>query len=432
MLDNHSSKKTSLIIILILITLLISVIYFSTSKSLLPNDAETKAETKNNEEKTTLAATITQDIQQNNTANTADAQLSRDEHSSSSTDDMLEDEDPQYIVDCTDLAFASNKKQEDIILQQFNDYKTLLTQSKELDHQYVAIISQMKELNRKSRQNQEDIEQNSENSLVQAAKENLFQLAQLFQHSPQNKLYYSDLLRQCKESFDENICSQTLFDQANMVDNNNAALWHHIAIIKQNNNDHQGAIEALIQANKKTQYNNYDYNRLLLIEQTLTELSTLNFQNKFLTAWGANSTFPNGLSDIFKFCQDNMQTSNNANVNHQLSDICYQVGVQLATQSQTSLPQRIGLSIQSLYFQQHNNQQAAQELQEKIKQNASFYQDEQMIKSMALVFYDERLARDWLNLAIEKGERIATEQLKADAIVYSQNPNYAPCRAENN
>ena len=261
-------------------------------------------------------------------------------------------------------------------------------------------------------------------SPVDETKSKLQDYATLHKESPLNKLIYKEILELCNKNFDEKICNEGLFNKAKLIDNDNAMLWHNIATIKLKNNQIEEAILALEEANKKVEYSNYYYEKFEFIDNSLKEQSNLNFSERFKIASGImGAGYISSLGAIVGFCKNNFFSDTN------ITDTCYQTSLHLENQSKNYLPYFIGLGLQKIYHEYDKNIHMIDEVTTKITTNQNLLRNKNNQKAQSLIFFDEKLARDWLRTSIDKGEIIGAKQLVDDAILYSKNPDYNPCPA---
>lgn len=312
-----------------------------------------------------------------------------------------EQSDEAFIIDCTEQAITHDQT---VNIEENDGYIN-----------YIETLSQSS--------NTEDKLANQIHQFRDKSLNQLKQYLQLLTEQPMNKLIYSRVLQYCMTDFEESICNENLYHKAAIIDRDNAMLWHNIAAIKLKNNNIDGAIEELKEANKKGEYNNYYYELITFLEQNLKQNSDLNFQERLFISTGFAGANMSVILPNFKFCQDNFFSET------KITDICYQTGKHLKDLSKSELPRLLGLNLLKLFYEFNKNDEMIKIISKNIKDTSPLYQSEKMQKSEALMFFDEQLARDWLNLSLKQGENIAVKQLIDDAILYSKNPNYNPCPA---
>jgi len=323
--------------------------------------------------------------------------LANKSNSSPSSPEKLADSD--YIVDCTE----SIELAEDNTSQQFSDYLLTLNKSNKTEDQLAQLIQ----------------------SPRSETKNDLTAYFDLFKEEPRNKLIYSRILKLCISQFDENLCNEKLYDQAFQVDKANAMLWHSIAAIKLKKEDIDGVVSALNEANSKKNYDNYYFQHVNFIEQNLKANSYLNFRERMSISTGIKSEKFSSLSPIMDFCKKNYFSQ------IEITDVCYQTAKQLELQSNTEIPRLVALILQRTYHEFYQNNQAIDNIENKIKKLVSFVKSSNYQNTYMLIPFDERLARNWLALSLNSNENDAMELLIQDAIFYSRDRNYNPCPINN-
>lgn len=249
-------------------------------------------------------------------------------------------------------------------------------------------------------------------------------LVNFIQKNPFNTIAFDYLLLQCVNNIELRYCNDELFKQANVIDKDNGAFWYSIASIKAKRNDTKGFLEAMQTANQRQYFNDYYFEVIELIEQSYAQASSIAFTDRLVSGIGVAAAKQSTLNSIIEYCKK---------LSHEsllVSDSCHQLGLNLEKHSKTFFSQLMGLALQKLYREYQKDEQGLKRINKKIEQHY-LEQSKGLPSASSLMMHDEKLARDWLDTAIARGEKAATAQLVNDALLYSKNSDYNPCPANN-
>jgi len=304
-----------------------------------------------------------------------------------------------YIVECKNSSTESNDLAQEVLQAKESHYIEQLKESDVPEHQLAYLLT----FNKQSK----------------AAK--LSALADFSNQYPHNKLAFERLLNLCVSQDNQNICNDNLFSRIESVDKNNGYLWQLVASIKARRNDDAGFIEALSRGNKKSFSTYYRFETIDFYKNSMQELSHFTFNELMVSATGIGTAIAVNIDEFVQYCIKNSKN------NTLLADTCFQTGLQMEQGSKDSLFSGVGINLQENYYQGIDRSDAIKNLQQRKQQLMPQFPSKQQFQSYMLMMFDEELAQNWLNNAANNGELEATNQLIADAILFSKNENYNPC-----
>lgn len=207
----------------------------------------------------------------------------------------------------------------------------------------------------------------------------------------------------------------------NEIDKNNGALWLTIANIQLNRSNFQFANKALYQASISPSFS-IDYFELIQLHQNVVEKYQPNQSPLTLaSSIGFAAAVSVSIVESIDYCR----TSNIEDL--WLQQTCLQLGLQMEAHAEIIIYRLFGIALQKIYHEKFNNIELVAKLEDKSQKPYQGIDIALMNKASALMFYDNDLARQWLNTGIQFGEKVAFTKVIEEAIWRSKDPNYNPC-----
>lgn len=258
-----------------------------------------------------------------------------------------------------------------------------------------------------------------------AAPESRFKkLYQYIQRNPTDKIAFYQFINSCHRHIDDPICHDALPTLAEQADPNNGMLWINIAALKIKQQDQKGALLALHSATQKAYFSEYFFDLITLFSEN-TGYSTPNeYVEVVIAAIGFTAAQPAFYGLLFEQC---IQANDDA---IDFMDACFQLGKRMSKNSHSVMLSSMGESLVKEHFLKSSNEEAAAESEYGATQIYQVNFNDEAFKALNLIFNDDALVRQWLQIGREQGEAIATKQMIQEAKWRSRDPNYAPCKVQ--
>lgn len=258
-----------------------------------------------------------------------------------------------------------------------------------------------------------------------AAPESRFKkLYQYTQSNPTDKIAFYQFINSCHRHIDDPVCHSNLTALAEQADHNNGMLWINIAALKLKQQDQKGALLALHAATQKTYFSEYFFDLVTLFSENTAYSSSNEYIEAVVSAIGFTAAQPAFYGLLFEQC---IQTSEDA---IDFMDACFQLGKHMSKNSHSVMLSSMGESLVKEHFLKSSNEEAAAESEYGATQIYQVNFNDEAFKALNLIFNDEALVRQWLQIGREQGEAIATKQMIQEAKWRSRDPNYAPCKVQ--
>lgn len=302
-----------------------------------------------------------------------------------------EDNTGDYIYDCSDVIVPQIQNPQQV----HTDFISQLKSSSSPEHQLSAILFDHN-LNEKERFD-----------LLIEYKNNQLE-------SPSLML---DIIGRCSDR--EISCNDDLFAQAIELEGNNSALWLHLANYYFAEKNESMAFDAMNNAIKASEFNDYYYNDLALYMRTSKGLLDVHLSHRVIASIGIFAAKPLWISEMANFCL------NNEHLSEQENFLCLEVGKLMEYNASLHIANVIGIQFQEKAYEREGNDELVASLNAKAKKGdnwSTLHND-----SFVLSTFDEGLFEYWLDSAINHGEYKAQQLLIEEAITLSKNQYYNPC-----
>jgi len=239
---------------------------------------------------------------------------------------------------------------------------------------------------------------------------------------PTDKIVYKLALAECFKNSHLPQCNDQLFVLANLADKNNASLLLDIASIFLRQGKDKEAQLTIEKAAKSNYYNSYYNEYTQRFQNIILDNTALGFNQSLVMSIGLSAALPFSLSSFIEFCKNNNEN------NYVLSDACGKVGILMENHSYTEISKAFGLALQEIHFKQTNSQKSLEAVQKRSDAFNKRHGNSLELKGSELFLFDEKLARFWLNTAVNIGEKLAFEAVAKEVYLLLKNPDYNPCR----
>ncbi len=237
---------------------------------------------------------------------------------------------------------------------------------------------------------------------------------------PDNKLANWSLIVECGAKVDN--CDISQENTAIATDPNNGALWLNIAILRAQNRDVEGTINALNHVVDAPLFNEYYGEHISLFEQALLSAGEENNTQTKVTAIGETSAIYSGsYTPIVNFCRKN--SKNRADI----AQLCVNTGMRMVEKGNTYLSNKLGFWFEYLVYQNLGNKAASNEIKQKIYEFEANENNQNRHKAQNLMSHDEILFNFWYNQLKVSGERASFDALIEEAVRLSKFKDYNPC-----
>jgi len=243
-------------------------------------------------------------------------------------------------------------------------------------------------------------------------------LSEIVNADPDNLLANWNLSALCTNSDLFELCNKSM-DEIIARDKNNGALWLNVLSYSILVNDEASIINAFEQLIAAPYFNEYWSEHIELFAEGSS--SDLTFAERYVSAIGSASAvaFPS-LVEPDKYCRKL------ALKRADIAQLCLDAGKELETNGKTILSIAYGLSLQKAVFQEIKDEESLNQVASRKKQLLG-YTDRLFSVRSNLIYHDERLMRDWLNMMMTQGELSAQRYLHDEIIRLSSDPDYDPC-----
>lgn len=319
----------------------------------------------------------------------------------------------KYIVEC-DFLDSENHPELQVEIDNLNNQ---LVQQLDIDKPNEFLASILFKV-KMSTKNSDDLSEKTQR--FQYKKEQISSLISYHEQYPNEPLSFARLLTECSHN-NQNYCTDDFINKVTKVDKNNGALWLTIANIQLKRKNFQLANEALYQASISSSFNIH-YFELINLYQSIAEKYYPNkYSLSFVSSIGYAAAIYISISESIDYCRK-------SNVEDQwLQQTCLQLGLQMEAHAEIIIYQLFGIALQKIYHEKFNNIELVAKLEDKSQNQYQGIDIALMNKASALMFFDNELARQWVNNGIQFGEKLAFTKVIEEAIWRSKDPNYKPC-----
>lgn len=241
---------------------------------------------------------------------------------------------------------------------------------------------------------------------------------------PNHQLASMEMIIQCSETIEHSACRQGLFEQAEKIDGDNAALWLRIANYYAANSDKQATLSAIRKANKATFFEDYYYQNFALYMKVSQGTLDVSYPLKIVGGFGLLAAKNISIFDVSNFCTlADMQVI-------EKNQACLTLGKKMEEKGQNMVINRIGMMIQERVHQAEGNDKLKAQLKARQDTFNNTFEFKLQDQASHLMMADKKLFHYWLNNALNYGEATAVNMLIKEAITLSKNPHYNPCANE--
>ncbi len=247
------------------------------------------------------------------------------------------------------------------------------------------------------------------------------QLDQLLENNSDNEFLLKNLISSCLDLPEHSACGTDLTNRLQNISNEDGFSLSLLSAYEYTKGNLDSAHELLAQSAESRDY--YDlYSDFVEIQRNVNAGNlpdSANLVREMMTV--ASKLRGRSLDTIVGMCREG------SNTNQELANSCAAFGSLLENESSTSFGTSIGLSLERNAFTALGDDQSLELLEERQDEfNETFFSLD-ISKSMVLSQYDERLYSNWLYDFLNLGEKIAFQNLVAEAKRLSSDTSYNPC-----
>lgn len=288
------------------------------------------------------------------------------------------------------------------------------------DEEEVALANDMEKLLPTLKQ-QDDMESDISYALISKGsdvKEFSESLKSLSEKYPESALVSYDLLSHCTTT--ESQCERSIIEKGIALDSQNGAVWLNAALYEIQNNNLDGAINALAESVNSPVYEEYWGEHITALESALLKAGAGDDLPAQVAGvnYAASMPLPN-FSILVNFCE-NIELSST-----DILQSCLSAGEKLADNNSTILTHLIGLSLQNAVYNKLDDEVLASQVSNERKRIMKVIGLSE--KASNLTWQSSERTYDWLRVIKDSGELNATETIVSESIRLSSDPNFDPC-----
>lgn len=243
-------------------------------------------------------------------------------------------------------------------------------------------------------------------------------LKSLSEKYPESTLVSYDLLSHCTST--ESQCERSIIEKGIALDSQNGAVCLIAALYEIQNNNLDGAINALTESVNSPVYEEYWGAHITALESALLKAGAGDDLPAQVAGvnYAASMPLPN-FGILVNFCKNIELGSEN------ILQSCLSAGGKLANGDGTILTHLIGLSLQSTVYNKLDDEAQVSQVSNERKKIMKIMELSE--KASNLTWQSSERTSDWLQVIKDSGELNATEIIVNESIRLSSNPNFDPC-----
>lgn len=232
-----------------------------------------------------------------------------------------------------------------------------------------------------------------------------------------------ELIRLCTLTNVSNCTAELIYELAS-VDDNNGATWLAVLAFFIKQEDEENALIVADLINKTSLFNERFGERALAYTQFMEGALANHFTSDAIAGVGKASQMFSEYARLYQWCR-------NSSASMERQEYCLLIGEQLSSRSKQTIHKSMGLDLQKLIYDIHDDQQMLRQIettQQQLQAESVFNDSKNVELFHTLVVHNEDLLRSYLSDIDVYGEQRSKKQAIEDAIELAKNDKHYRCK----
>ena len=232
-----------------------------------------------------------------------------------------------------------------------------------------------------------------------------------------------ELIRLCTLTNDSNCTAELIYELAS-VDDNNGATWLAVLAFFIKQEDEENALIVADLIDKTSLFNERFGERVLAYTQFMEGAFANHFTSDAITGVGKASQMFSEYARLYQWCRNSLASM-------ERQEYCLLIGEQLTSRSKQTIHKSMGLDLQKLIYEIHDDQQMLRQIettQQQLQVESVFNDSKNVELFHTLVVHNEDLLRNYLSDIDVYGEQQSKKQAIEDAIELAKNDKHYRCK----